>query len=319
MQTSLPPNAIERQLKEYSTASVASNIQANVINIQANNKATIQGSNLNAEDTINISANNTDILISQDNFEQSDDTQTQTLNLSIGTAGFSMSGSVDSSKSNTDATTITNSKLIANNININTQETTDIKGANLNAADTLNIDTKNLNIASVQDTRKTRSHSVGISGGYGGGGPSSAGANQSNANSKSKQTIQTDLLASEININTKETTTLKGATIASINAEGKDNNNLNLKTNTLIASSLNNTATSKSTSIGIQTGVTNQQSKNINKGIQNPTTEIAGVSTISLDYSNTKTNKKTKTLATLGSGNIQITDTDNSELKMQKS
>ena len=88
------------------------------------------------------------------------------------------------------------------------------------------------------------------------------------------------------------------------------------KTNTLIASSLNNTNNSKSTSIGVQTGVTNQQSKNINQGLKNPTTEINGVSTIALDYTNNKTNSKTKTLATLGNGNIQIADKDNSELKM---
>jgi len=88
------------------------------------------------------------------------------------------------------------------------------------------------------------------------------------------------------------------------------------KTNTLIASSLNNTNNSKSTSIGVQTGVTNQQSKNRNQGLKNPTTEINGVSTIALDYTNNKTNSKTKTLATLGNGNIQIADKDNSETKM---
>ena len=54
----------------------------------------------------------------------------------------------------------------------------------------------------------------------------------------------------------------------------------------------------------------------INKGIKGGTTEIPGASTIALDYSNNRTNSKTKTLATLGSGNIQIANKEDSNTKM---
>lgn len=227
-----------------------------------------------------------------------------------------MSASADSTESNTNATTNANSKLLANNININTNETTNIKGANLNAQETLTLNTKNLNAESVQNTSKTREHSIGVSAGFGASGLSSLGANTLNANSKQKQTIQSDLTAKNVNVTVKEHTTLKGATIASVNKEGRDNNNLNFKTDTLTASSLNNTHSSKSTSIGIQVGVTTSQSKDINKGIKDGTTEIDGVSTIALDYTNDRTNSKTKTLATLGSGSIEIGNQEQSETKM---
>ena len=311
--------AIEKQLEQHSTASVASNIKANIINIQANNKTTIQGSNLQANNNIDITATNTDILASNDKNNKSEDTNRKYLNLSIGTSGFSMSGGIDTTTSTTDATTNINSTLQTNNININTKETTNIKGANLNAKETLTLNTKNLNTESVQNTTKSRSHSLGISAGYGGGSLSSIGANSSNANSKTKQTIQTDLTAKNVNITVQEHTKLKGATIASIDEEGRDNNNLNLTTNTLTASSLNNTNNSKSNSIGINVGVSTSQSKDTNKGIKGGTTEIDGVSTVALDFSSDRTNSKTKTLATLGSGNIQITDKENSETKMLNS
>ena len=227
-----------------------------------------------------------------------------------------MSASADSTESNTNATTNANSKLLANNININTHETTNIKGANLNAQETLTLNTKNLNAESVQNTSKTREHSIGVSAGFGASGLSSLGANTSNANSKQKQTIQSDLTAKNVNVTVEEHTNLKGATIASIDTEGRDNNNLNFKTNILTASSLNNTNNSKSTSVGLQVGVTTSQSKDINKGIKDGTTEIDGVSTIALDYTNDRTNSKTKTLATLGSGSIEIGNAEESDMKM---
>ncbi|WP_321778182.1 hemagglutinin repeat-containing protein [Sulfurimonas sp.] len=223
---------------------------------------------------------------------------------------------VDNSETTNEQATQTNSNLQANNININTKEKTSIKGAEVKAKDSLVINTKNLEVASVQDTAKTRSHSIGVSAGYGGGSLSSLGANQSKANSRSKQTILTSLTGNKVDITTAKNTKLKGATIAALDAQGNDNGNLNLKTETLTASSLNNTYNSKSMSIGIQSGVTTSNSKNINKGIEGGTTEIDGVSTIALDYSNNRTNSKTKTLATLGSGNIQIANKEDSDTKM---
>ncbi|WP_294967184.1 hemagglutinin repeat-containing protein, partial [Sulfurimonas sp.] len=197
---------------------------------------------------------------------------------------------------------------------INTKEKTTIKGATLNANDSLTIDTKNLEVASVQDSSKTRSNSVGVSAGFGASGLSSLGANTSNANSKSKQTVLTSLTGNKVDITTEQETKLKGAIIAAVDkvngearegalgyADGKDNGQLNLKTDTLLASSLNNTQTSKSTSVGINVGGAVQDAK---------------ISNVGIDFSSDSTNAKTKTLATLGSGNIQIGNEEDSDTKM---
>ena len=100
-----------------------------------------------------------------------------------------------------------------------------------------------------------------------------------------------ELQVNNININTKETTTIKGATITAVDEKGNDNGNLNLKTDTLVASSLNNTYNSKSSSIGINAG---------------GAVEDAKISNVGVDFSSDRTSSKTKTLATLGNGNIQI-------------
>ncbi len=190
-----------------------------------------------------------------------------------------MSASVDNSESTTLQATHANSNLQANNININTKEDTKIKGATIKAEDALAINTTNLEVASVQDSSKTRSHSIGVSAGYGGGSLSSLGANTSNANSKAKQTVLTSLTANKVDINTDKETKLRGATIAAVDAQGNDNGNLNLKTETLLASSLNNTYNSKSTSIGVNAG---------------GAVEDAKISNVGLDYSSDRTNSKTK-------------------------
>jgi len=193
------------------------------------------------------------------------------------------------------------SSLQANTININTQETTAIKGANLHANEQLNINTNNLEVSSVQNTTSSKSNSKSFNLSTSGFSPTGGGGSLSNSSSSSAQTLLTSLSANQVNINTTENTTLKGATLASIDEQGNDNNNLNLQTNTLNVSSLNNTSNSKSISVGA----------NIGGSFENNT-----LNNVSLDYTNNQTNKKTKTLATLGSGNIQITDQDNSDTHM---
>lgn len=79
------------------------------------------------------------------------------------------------------------------------------------------------------------------------------------------------------------------------------NGQLNLNTGTLAASSLNNTYTSKSTFIEVNIGGSVQKND---------------VNNVSLDYANDKTNRKTKTLASLGFGNINIAITEDSGIKM---
>jgi len=275
---------LEKTLNNYKEKSIASNVSGQNINITSNDTTTIQGSNLNASN-INIDAKDTNILASQDRSTSSSSTSNTHLNASAdiydaGGLGFNLSGgSLSTNKSNSSSlqVTNTNSNLQANNINISTQETTQIQGANLQANDTLNIDTKNLDIASVQNRTKSDSKSSGANVSL-----SSVGVNNSNSSSNSKTTVLTSLVANNVNINTTEDTTLTGATIASTT------DNLNLNTNTLKVGSLNNTVNSKSTSMGLNVGITSDKDK-----------KPDGISSIGIDYSNDRTNSKTKTLATI--------------------
>ncbi|MFA5461985.1 MAG: hypothetical protein WC274_07900, partial [Sulfurimonas sp.] len=70
-----------------------------------------------------------------------------------------------------------------------------------------------------------------------------------------------------------------------------DNSNLNLSTNILAASSLNNRVDSKNKSLVINIG------GNVEDG---------NVNNLAFDYSNDTSNQKTKTLATIGTGTINI-------------
>ncbi|VVM26814.1 hypothetical protein BSPWISOXPB_160 [uncultured Gammaproteobacteria bacterium] len=115
------------------------------------------------------------------------------------------------------------------------------------------------------------------------------------------------MTAKQVNINTQAHTQLTGSLIAATDTgdkDGNDNGQLNLTTNSLSASSLNTTSNSKSNSIGLNAG-------------GNANTNSAKLNRVSLDYTNNKHNSKTKVLATLGSGNIQIADIDQNNSKIQ--
>jgi len=111
--------------------------------------------------------------------------------------------------------------------------------------------------------------------------------------SSNKETVLTSITGGEVNIGVDGATTIKGATIAAVDAEGNDNGNLSLETDTLEVSSLNNTKDSKAMSAS-----------------------VSGGGTVSVDASADNSHSKTKTLATLGNGNVDIADKENSDIAM---
>ncbi len=299
-------DAMEKQLAAYQETSVASNLTAQDIRIAAGSTATIQGSNLDATNQIDIAAKDTNILASQDVNNSSNSTDHKHVNLSIGMYGgggnnISLSG--DKSQSASRGITNHNSQLVANNINITTQETTTVAGANLTAGDTLNLDTQHLNVASVQDSSNSRSNSKGFSvSGSLSGNISGVSANGGMSHERRKQTVLTTLTGNTVNINVAQDTALRGALIAAVDSDGNDNGQLHLTTGTLDVSSLNNTRNTASRSAGLNVGIANQQQRD---GSNNGT-----ASTIGLDYANDTSHSKTKTLGTLGSGTVQIANLD---------
>ncbi|VVH66034.1 hypothetical protein BSPLISOX_2219, partial [uncultured Gammaproteobacteria bacterium] len=259
---------------------------------------------------ININSQNLNILSSQDTNNTKSNTKHKNLNVSYtvyGTNSGGLSGSIsrDSSTSNSQQTTHHNTSLTAANINLNTTQNTKIKGANLQATNQLNLNTKNLEVSSVQNKHKAKTRSQGASLGIGSSGVSSVGFNQSKADENSKTVLLTSMTAKQVNINTQAHTQLTGSLIAATDTgdkDGNDNGQLSLTTNSLNASSLNTTTNNKSNSIGLNAG-------------GNANTNSAKLNRVSLDYTNNKHNSKTKVLATLGSGNIQIADINQSNSK----
>jgi filamentous hemagglutinin len=107
------------------------------------------------------------------------------------------------------------------------------------------------------------------------------------------QTLITHLSGQQVDITVGNHTEIKGAVIAAVDSEGKDNGQLSLSTNTLNASSLNSTVDNTSRSLGVESG------------------EVS-----SLDYQKDGEFEKVKSLATLGSGDIRITDSEGSDTRM---
>ncbi len=290
-------DVLEEQLSEAQQRSVASTLSAgNTITINANNTATIQGSHLQAGEGITIDSQDLNILASQDLSTRETSTEHRNVNISIDLYGGSGGGvnlSSDSASSSRREITQTNASLLANNITITTRDTTQIKGADVAAGDTLSLNTQTLHVASVQNSTKDRSQSQGFSAGFSSSGINSAGLSNARARSVIKNTVDTQLLGETVDITVAEATTLRGATIAAVDEDGNDNQQLTLVTNTLEVGSLNNTVEARSTSASVGLG-----------------------QTVSLDYSNDNQHSKTKTLGTVGEGEVVLGDAENSNTRL---
>ncbi|MBL4658754.1 MAG: hemagglutinin repeat-containing protein, partial [Alcanivoracaceae bacterium] len=275
----------------YKETSVGSNLSASNITIKSGGATTLQGSQLEANNTT-IDSAELNILASKDVNTSSDSSEHKNMNVSMGIyGGDATSGSVsaDNSQSNNQNVTHTNAGISGGNITINTTGKTTVAGGNIHASNTLNLSTGSLDVSSVQDSTSSKSSSQGMSASSGGSGS----VNGAISRSSSKETVLTSITGGTVNIDVAGTTTVTGATIAAVDADGNDNGQLSLKTDTLTVSSLNNTTDSKSTSMSVSAG-----------------------GTASVDASADNSHSKTKTLATLGSGSINVAHEANSDTTM---
>ncbi|MCP4429598.1 MAG: hypothetical protein GY806_01340, partial [Gammaproteobacteria bacterium] len=193
----------------------------------------------------------------------------------------------EGSLSESESTQYTNSQLLANNIRLEAKGDATIRGADIHAEDKLEIVAENLDISSVQNLSSTETHSQGMS--YSGAG---TGANAAEGYHEILNTQVTRLTGRQVDISVADHTNLEAAVIASVDSHGADNGQLRLSTETLSASSLNNTVDNENRSLG-----------------------ILGGQTSTLEYLDETRNSRTKSLATLGSGDIQINDTKRSETR----
>lgn len=294
-------DTILQKANVYASSSVASNISAKNINIQANNQANIQGSNLYANNDINLKAKEVNLLASSDKSSQEQKSDHVNLNYNYSLyAGATYTASYDRAKFNEANTTYTNSNVAGNNININSNEDTNVKGANVNAKDTLNLDVGNdLNVVSVQNRQRSDSKSMGINFSN-----SSVGFSTGKSRSNQKETQVSSIIGNEVNVAVNNETYLQGATIASLDENGNDNNNLTIKTKTLKYDDLSNTSYANNKSTGGSVSFSTKTNDNGEK-------ETSATSS-SIQYSNNLTLSKDKTLSTVGKGNLEVANLDES-------
>ena len=336
---SLDVNGSKTNTNSNSTTSNASVLQANNIFLQTNKELpntsiNVTGSNVIANENLNINTSNLNVIASQDTASQTQDNKSISGSVSYtmyggggGTAGLGYG----QSNSNVDNLVNHNSTLQANNMNVNVSNDAIFQGATVRA-DTLNLNVgNNLNLESVRDEYSSNSKGFNVNAGIGFGSagansnrtPSLDVANQSSANagfsvnngtSLNKQTVLSSITANNLNVNVKGNTNLKGSLIASGNFDENnnfvDNKNLNFTTNTLSFENMSNTSYSSNQSIGLSANYNLEGTKIVDT---KPVHQEAGISSASYNASNSLNVNASKTLATLGQGNINIKDTANSD------
>ncbi|MGB2553052.1 hemagglutinin repeat-containing protein [Campylobacter sp. MOP51] len=343
------------------TRSVASNLNANNILISTDKdkdgSTNITGSNLIANNNININTDNLNITSSSDTYEA--DEKTKDLSGSIkftmyGGGGGSAGLNYSLNHSDEHRVTHNNSNLYSkNNIDITVSNDTTIKGANLRADNTLNLNTNNLTLESVRDSYTSKQKGYSISGDIGFGGQTKAQSNntpangpldtnhftntssiktsnlnsnlaQNRSNAITKQTVLSSITANKLNINAKNNTHLKGSLIAAgeydDNGNFIDNGNLNLKTNTLTYENLSNTSYTKATALSIGANYAFEDNDNKSDSTDNANDTKGNdqdlnskISSVNVSNSRNIAYSTTKTLATIGQGNLVIKDQENSD------
>jgi hypothetical protein len=363
--------ASKTETKTHSEMSRGSLLSGNNITIQTGNKSDITktatqitGSHLQAAENINITTGELTVDASRD--ENSHNTKNEQASIRIAqtiygavAGGPTVSVSYSRSKAESGDTTYNNSTLNANNITLSSTGDTTIKGANIKAEDTLTLDVgENLIVQSQQNRYSANNKSFGISAGFslgsGGTGDSTTaagaaqnlgktdgnvssvngGLNASSGRSRTKQTVLTDLIGETVNINVGDNTALIGATIAAKDADGKDNGQLSLTTDTFDFGDLSNTHYDSQRSAGFSTSVgfggtdkagtdTADAASSSGAGaadiatlgseVKQSTTSVDGkgspkLNTTNIAYSNSSSYSKSKTLATLGEGTVTVAD-----------
>ena len=328
----------ESSLKQ--TSSNKSSLNAKRININSNDALAITGSDLASKEDMSLNSNNLNINSSEDSLKYKSNTKSLTTGFGFtfyGANSSSLELGTNSLKQSEQSLTNNNSHLYsAKDMNINTANDATIKGANLRADERLNLKVgNNLSLESTRDIKDASSKSKGInlSVSYSGAtnaknfasgdrSLSSVGASisKSSSNTKIKQTNLSSITANELNVEVGKNTHLKGSLLAAGEYDKDntfiDNHNLNLKTNTLSYENLSNTSYNKgsSLSIGANYSVGKKDDSKVSQSGQGKSdSSYSGLKSIDLSNHRNLSYTLSKNLATLGSGNIEIADKDNSD------
>jgi len=336
------------------TKSLLSSIYGNDILIQTNTAkettTTISGSNVVAENNLNITTHDLHVNASTDTTTSKQENKDISGSVSMtmyggGGSGMGASLGYGQSHSESDSTTNTNANLLAKNINIETSNDASFKGATVQADDTLNVKVGgDLSVESVRDSSSynSKGFNVSVSGSLGndkaytsdskaiqnernntpgarvGDGLGSTGASYgANAgNSQSKQTVLTSLTGDKVNIDVENNTNIKGALIAAGKTDEQgtfqDNSNLNLSTDTLTFANSTNSQYSSSNSYSVGTNIGYGNTKDAKPDATDNKSDTH-INSSSLSLSNEMGYSSSKTLATVGEGTLHVKDTENSD------
>jgi filamentous hemagglutinin len=229
---------------------------------------TVQGSNVQAEKDLALSAaKNVNILASADTEENRSTNKSSSTSVGVsfgvgaGSAGLSLDVAASRGKgqANSDSTTYNNSHVSAGNkVSISSGADTNVKGGNITGQQvTANVG-GNLNVESLQDkatsnaSQSTTGVAVSIPIGAGTGSASISQSKQRSDSNYQSTGEQSGISAGDggFQINVKNNTDLKGAVIAS-NASADKNS---LSTGSLTTSDLNNTMSASASSSGTTVG-----------------------------------------------------------------
>ncbi|WP_159070871.1 hemagglutinin repeat-containing protein [Campylobacter concisus] len=328
----------ESSLKQ--TSSNKSSLNAKRININSNDALAITGSDLASKEDMSLNSNNLNINSSEDSLKYKSNTKSLTTGFGFtfyGANSSSLELGTNSLKQSEQSLTNNNSHLYsAKDMNINTANDATIKGANLRADERLNLKVgNNLSLESVRDkyAHNERGYSVGVGIGFSAdkspnssfANPSSTKTTSSNANfsrSRSntitKQTVLSSITANELNVEVGKNTHLKGSLLAAGEYDKDntfiDNHNLNLKTNTISYENLSNTSYAKGTNFSIGANyILEDKNNKDSRSNNNQEDKFTGLKSIDLSNHRNLSYSLSKNLATLGSGNIEIADKQNSD------
>ena len=326
----------ESSLKQ--TSSNKSSLNAKRININSTKDISITGSDLASKEDMSLNSNNLNINSSEDSLKYKSNTKSLTTGFGFtfyGANSSSLELGTNSLKQSEQSLTNNNSHLYsAKDMNINTANDATIKGANLRADERLNLKVgNNLSLESTRDIKDASSKSKGInlSVSYSGAtnaknfasgdrSLSSVGASisKSSSNTKIKQTNLSSITANELNVEVGKNTHLKGSLLAAGEYDKDntfiDNHNLNLKTNTLSYENLSNTSYAKGTNFSIGANyILEDKNNKDSRSNNNQEDKFTGLKSIDLSNHRNLSYTLSKNLATLGSGNIEIADKDNSD------
>src|SRR5690606_34966264 len=188
------------------TTAVASTVSGNNINIQTGvgkgsaegTSTNIGGSHLQAKDTLAINTGELNITASKntqeiDRITEQSHISAQMTAYGAAAGGVSVNADFSRSKNSETHTTINNSTLTADIIQLTTTGDTNIRGGNVHADSTLVTDIGgDLNVESLQNRSRTKNNSAGISGGFSASGGDvtgiNGGINASNGMSTTRET-----------------------------------------------------------------------------------------------------------------------------------